>query len=75
MTPSRDYGIDVEPLPLEEGGGFLAVVPELPGWMSDGETEAEALSNAQAAIVDWIAHAASKGQKPPKPMRRYYALG
>jgi predicted RNase H-like HicB family nuclease len=74
MMPSIEYKIVVEPLPPEEGGGFLAVVPELPGCMSDGETEADAISNAQEAILDWIAHAASKGQKPPKPMRqRYYA--
>jgi predicted RNase H-like HicB family nuclease len=75
MMSSSGYRIDIEPLPSDEGGGFLAVVPELPGCMSDGETEAEAFSNAQEAIIDWIAHAASKGQKPPKPMRRYYALG
>lgn len=74
MTPSSEYKIVVEPLPLEEGGGFMALVPELPGCMSDGETEAEAISNARDAIATWIALAASKGQKPPKPMRqRYYA--
>jgi antitoxin HicB len=73
MMPSSEYKIVVETLPPEDGGGFLALVPELPGCMSDGETEADAIRNAQDAIAAWIAHAASKGQNPPKPMRqRYY---
>lgn len=31
------YMILVDPLSSEEGRGFLAVVPDLPGCMSDGE--------------------------------------
>ena len=27
-----EYPIVVEPLPTEEGGGFLATAPDLPGW-------------------------------------------
>lgn len=72
MTPSLDYTIVVEPILAEDGGGFLAVVTELPGCMSDGETETDSISNARDAIAAWIAHAASKGQKPPKPMRQRY---
>lgn len=37
----------IEPLSEEDGGGFLATVPELPGCMSDGETRAEALANVE----------------------------
>ena len=33
-----EYPIVVEPLPIEDGGGFVATVPDLPGCMSDGET-------------------------------------
>ncbi|CAN5463814.1 type II toxin-antitoxin system HicB family antitoxin [soil metagenome] len=72
MTPSSEYKVVLEPLPLDEGGGFMALVPELPGCMSDGETEAEAMSNAQDAIATWISMAASKGQEPPKPMKQRY---
>ena len=39
--------IVVEPLPIEEGGGFLATAPDLPGCMSDGATPEEAVSNIQ----------------------------
>ena len=70
MTPSIDYNIVVEPILAEDGGGFLAVVPELPGCMSDGETEADAIGNARAAIADWVAHASAEGRKAPKPMRQ-----
>jgi len=34
----RDYKIIVEPLAPEDGDGWLAYVPELPGCISDGET-------------------------------------
>ena len=46
-----EYPIVVEPLPIEEGGGFLATAPDLPGCMSDGATPEEAVSNIQDAIA------------------------
>ena len=30
----EDYAIRIEPLPCEEGGGFLVTVPDLPGCMA-----------------------------------------
>ena len=44
----------IEPLSEEDGGGFFATVPDLPGCMSDGETPEEALVNVQDAILAWI---------------------
>lgn len=44
----------ITPLSPEDGGGFLATVPALPGCMSDGETEAEAIENVADAIVQWL---------------------
>ena len=44
----------IEPLSEEDGGGFLATVPDLPGCMSDGETPAEAIENVQDAIEEWL---------------------
>jgi antitoxin HicB len=49
--PRLKYPVVVEPLPEEEGGGFAAIVPDLPGCMSDGETPEEALGNVRDAIV------------------------
>jgi predicted RNase H-like HicB family nuclease len=37
MNPYR-YEVDVKPLSDELGGGYIAIVPELPGCKSDGET-------------------------------------
>lgn len=72
--PSSTYQIVVEPIAAEDGGGFLATVPDLPGCISDGETEAEAMQNASIAIADWIAHAEAEGRRIPRPAnRRFYA--
>ncbi len=65
-----EYPIVVEPLPIEEGGGFLATVPDLPGCMSDGATPEEAVSNIQDAIMAWIEAARDLGHAVPKPSRR-----
>jgi antitoxin HicB len=48
-----EYAIMVEPLSKEDGGGWLASIPALPGCMGDGETEAEALADALSAIEEW----------------------
>jgi antitoxin HicB len=66
-TPAIEYPIVVEPLPIEEGGGFLATVPDLPGCMSDGDTPEQAVSNVQDAIVAWIEAAGDLGHAVPKP--------
>lgn len=64
------YPIVLEPLPPEDGGGFVALVPDLPGCMSDGETPEQALSNVQDAIVTWIEAARDLGHANPEPRRR-----
>ena len=63
---SRAYSILIEP---EYGGGFMATVPDLPGCMADGKTQAEALSNIQPAIDSWIVHAHEIGRLVPAPSR------
>lgn len=65
-----EYAVLVEPLPSEEGGGFLATVPDLPGCMSDGETPEQAITNVQDAIAAWIEAAQDLGHEIPKPSRR-----
>jgi antitoxin HicB len=68
--PRLEYSVLVEPLPAEEGGGFLATVPDLPGCMSDGETPEEAVTNVQDAILAWLEAARDLGHEIPKPSRR-----
>lgn len=62
-----EYQIRITKLCDEDGGGFLATVPELPGCMSDGETYEEALTNIQDAIQAWIDTAKYRGQRIPEP--------
>jgi len=68
-----DYPVMIEPLTSEDGGGFLATVPDLPGCMSDGETPEEALTNVQDAITEWIDEAHTLGRQIPKPSKRHVA--
>ena len=68
MKP-QDYEVDIRPLGTADGGGFIAVAPELPGCMSDGETPQEALANAYDAIACWIEGAQEMGRAVPEPRR------
>jgi antitoxin HicB len=68
MNP-QDYEVDIVPLADADGGGFAAVVPELPGCRSDGETPQQALDNAYDAIGCWIEGAQEMGRIVPQPRR------
>ena len=46
---------------------FVAEVPELPGCMAHGNTQQEALSNADEAIQLWIDTAEEFGDPVPEP--------
>ena len=62
-----EYSVRIERLAESDGGGYLAIVPDLPGCMSDGETPEEALRNVQEAIESWIDAAKAWKQEVPKP--------
>ena len=62
------YRVIIEPLSPEDGGGYLATVPDLPGCMSDGETPAEAIVNVEDAAAGWIAEARRLGWAVPEPV-------
>lgn len=69
------YPILVEPLSPEDGGCFIATVPDLPGCMSDGTTPEEAVSNVQDAIHSWIEAAEDMGHAVPAPSLRLQRAG
>ncbi|WP_237152398.1 type II toxin-antitoxin system HicB family antitoxin [Oryzibacter oryziterrae] len=69
------YPIVIEPLAPEDGGGFVALVPDLPGCMSDGETPEEAVVNVQDAIAQWIEVARDLGHAVPAPSRHLALAG
>jgi antitoxin HicB len=66
---AQDYAVHIRPLPAEEGSGYLAEVPELPGCMSDGETPQDALENVYDAIVCWMEAAREMGRPLPQAKR------
>jgi predicted RNase H-like HicB family nuclease len=58
MKPNRntdEYRVTIRPLSKDEGGGYLAEYPEIPGCMSDGETIEEAIANGKEALRDCLA--------------------
>ena len=69
LCPFEAYTHLVEPLTEADGGGFLITFPDLPGCMSDGETEGEALINARDAFSAWMSARAHMGKRIPGPTR------
>ena len=65
-----DYTIIIEPASAEDGSGFLAIVPDLPGCMSDGESYEQAARNVVGAIESWIEAATEMGRPVPNPTPR-----
>lgn len=61
------YEVIIAPLSDEDGGGYLAIVPDLYGCFSDGETPVEAAESIGGAIVEWIASNKAAGREIPSP--------
>lgn len=61
------YAFVIEPISEEDGGGFMAFFPDLPGCISDGETPEEAAVNAQDALECWVAAQLDRGAPVPGP--------
>ena len=63
----RDYYVALEVLSAEDGGGFLATVPDLPGCVTDSDDVAGIEANVADAIDTWIAAAQRMGREVPAP--------
>lgn len=59
------YRVEVYPEP--NGTGFTAVVPDLPGCLTSGETLEELWANVEDAKGDWLEEAAREGRPVPAP--------
>jgi antitoxin HicB len=62
-----NYPISIRPLTGDEGRGYLAEFPDLPGCIADGETVEEALHAAEDALQSWLKTAEEFGDPIPKP--------
>ena len=58
MSQSPSFSIILEP---QEDGGFTVLVPALPEVVTEGDTEEEALANAQEAIQAILEYRRDKG--------------
>lgn len=58
-------------LEKDEDGGFVATVPSLPGCVSQGETEKEALKNVREAITLHMGSLAADGQPIVSARKRF----
>jgi antitoxin HicB len=67
MTVEPGYPVVLRPLATEDGGGWVALVPDLPGCMSDGASADEALQNIKDAIEEWKQEALRLGRQVPHP--------
>ena len=65
--PFESYAHIISPLADEDGGGYLITFPDLPGCMSDGETEAEAVANGRDAFISVVSALADMGRDIPAP--------
>ena len=62
-----EYPVTVRPLSQEEGGGYRAEYPGIPGCMSDGENIEEAIANGREALRDCLEVFKGSGRTVPKP--------
>ncbi len=67
MTNPKTYPIEIRPLATDEGGGWLASFPDLPGCMGDGATPEAAIADGYAAAKAWLAVAKEFGDAIPRP--------
>ena len=61
------YKFTMMPVSEEDGGGFYAEVPDLPGCVAAGDTVEETLSILEEAVASWIMVAKDKGKTIPEP--------
>ena len=62
MTDQFSFSVVLEP---QEGGGFTVVVPALPEVVTEGETEQEAIANAEEAIRAVLSYRRDQGLAIP----------
>jgi antitoxin HicB len=72
MIPDVPYRFTIQPLPEDEGGGYLIEFPDLPGCMSDGATIEGAITKVptpRAAGSKQCAPGAFRSLRRPAPER------
>lgn len=67
------YSIEIKPIPHDQGGGYMAIIPELGkmAFVGDGETPMEALQHLEEVTKDLFLNFREQGisSLEPKPKR------
>ncbi|MFA7271063.1 MAG: type II toxin-antitoxin system HicB family antitoxin [Sterolibacterium sp.] len=67
MIDHKSYPVEIRQLSAEDGGGWLAMFPDLPGCMGDGETPEAAIADGYSAAQAWLKVAEECGDAIPEP--------
>jgi len=69
--------VTIDPISVEiereEDGRILASVPDLPGVMAYGASEAEAVRKVKAIALQVLADMSESGEEVPEPLRVLFA--
>lgn len=68
--PFEAYSHIISPLSDEDGGGFMLTIPDLPGCMADGASEAEAIEHGKDAFLAVVSALVDMGRDVPAPVFR-----
>lgn len=74
MKHNLSYPYILKRLSEEDGGGYLIEFPDLPGCMSDGETQEEAILMGKDAVEAWIETAKELNRPIPQPSQKIEKL-
>ncbi|MFG1480349.1 type II toxin-antitoxin system HicB family antitoxin [Xanthobacter sp. V4C-4] len=67
MTDIAAYRHELKPIAPEEGGGFVACFPDIPGCLGVGDTPEEALADGRLALFACIDALRAADRVPPEP--------
>lgn len=65
--PFEAYSHVVSPISAKEGGGFMFTMPDIPGVMADGKTEAAAIADGREAFLATVSALVDMGREVPGP--------
>lgn len=67
MSDLAAYPHQTQPIPPEDGGGFLVSFPDIPGCIGVGDTPEEALEDGWQALFACIDALKAADRTPPPP--------